>query len=151
MKILNTKFLPTVFTACLLPVLAWAAANPVIEIRNGYVRGLPPGTTNTAAYMTLINKSDEPLVLTGATTPAANSVTIHNTVRKPGGVMAMEHVMSATLPAKGSLELKSGGMHLMLMGLKRQLRDGNTVKLTLQFEGGITLDVEVPVVSVLNE
>jgi len=39
----------------------------------------------------------------------------------------------------------------MLMGMKRQLRDGNTVKMTLQFEGGESVAIELPVISVLNE
>lgn len=151
MKILNPTLRYMLLAGCLLPLLAWAAANPVVQVQNGYVRGLPPGTTNTAAYMTLVNHSDEDLVLTGAVSPDAGSAMLHNTVRRPGGVLGMEHVMSVVLPAHGKLELKSGGMHLMLMGLKRQLRDGNSVKLTLQFEGGISLDVELPVVSVLNE
>lgn len=137
--------------ACLVQVIAWAAVNPQIQVRNGYVRGLPPGTANTSAYMTLINNSDVAMVLTGASTPAANSVSIHKTVRRQGGVMAMEHVMAATLPPRGQLELKTGGMHLMLMGLKKPLRDGNSVKVTLQFEGGDTLTLNLPVVSVLNE
>lgn len=151
MKLLNRKFFTVVLAACLAPVLAWSAANPGIQIRNGYVRGLPPGSTTTSAYMTLVNSGDEELVLTGATTPVANSVSIHKSVRRQGGVMAMEPVMSAALPAHGQLVLETGGMHLMLMGLNKPLRDGITVEVTLQFEGGISLTVDLPVVSVLNE
>jgi len=135
----------------LVPTLALAAASPGVEVRNGYVRGLPPGTVNTSAYMTLVNNTEETLVLTGATTPAANNVMIHTTVRRQGGMMSMEHVMSAEIPAHGQLKLATGGMHLMLMGMKRQLRDGNTVKMTLQFEGGESVAIELPVISVLNE
>ena len=151
MRTLNRKPLTILLAACLLPVLAWAAANPVVMVRNGSVRGLPPGTMNTAAYMTLVNESDEALVLTGASTPASNSAMLHKTVRREGGVMAMEHVMSATLPARGQLKLESGGLHLMLMGLKQPLREGNNVKVTLQFEGGFSMTVDLPVISVLNE
>jgi len=63
----------------------------------------------------------------------------------------MEHVMSATIPTKGSLELKTGGLHLMLMGLKRSLGSGDTVRLTLKFEGGFVQTMDVPVISVLDE
>jgi copper(I)-binding protein len=143
--------LTILIAVCLLPVLALAAANPIVMVRNGSIRGLPPGTMNTAAYMTLVNESDEALELTGASTPVANSAMLHKTVRHVGGVMAMEHVMSATLPARGQLKLESGGLHLMLMGLKRPLKDGTIVKVTLQFEGGFSMTVDLPVVSVLNE
>ena len=151
MNNLKISFLIVALASCLAPMIALSATSAAVQVRNGYVRGLPPGTTNTSAYMTLVNNSDDDLVLSGATTPAAQSVSIHRTIKRQGGVMAMEHVMSAPLPARGRLELKSGGMHLMLMGLKRPLRDGNTVKLTLQFEGGFSRTLDLPVVSVLNE
>ena len=150
---MNTQRLPSFLLwliLCLLPMAIQAAANPVLDVRNGYVRGLPPGSANTSAYMTLVNTSDQDMVLTGATSPASASVTLHKSVEH-GGMMSMEPVTSVTLPAHGKLELKSGGMHLMLMGLKRPLREGYNVKLTLQFEGGFLLPVELPVVSVLDE
>jgi len=151
MRILNRNSLAVLLLGCLLPVITWAAANPVVQVRNGYVRGLPPGATNTAAYMTLVNASDETLVLTGATSAAATSAMLHKTVRHEGGVMAMEHVMTATLPAHGQLMLESGGLHLMLIGLKQPLREGANVEVTLQFEGGYSLTADLPVISVLNE
>lgn len=128
-----------------------AASNPVLQVRNGYVRGLPSSVVNTSAYMTLVNRGDSDIKLTGASSPAANSVTLHNTVRRAGGQMSMEHLMSATVAAGGRLELKSGGMHLMLMGLKKPLRDGDSVRVSLQFEGGFVQTITLPVVSVLNE
>jgi len=137
--------------ACAGSAPAWSAANTQLQVRDGYVRGLPPGSANTSAYMILVNNSNEDLVLIGANTAAANSVMIHNSVRQADGMMTMEHVMSATIPARGQLALKTGGMHLMLMGLKKPLRDGNSVNLTLQFAGGFVHNIDLPVVSVLNE
>lgn len=127
-----------------------AAGNPVLQVRNGHVRGLPPGVANTAVYMTLINHSDEELVLTGATTPAASAASLHNTVRRPGG-MTMVPVDNVVIAPRGRVELKTGGLHLMLMGLKSPLRDGNNVRLNLQFQGGFTQSIQLPVISVLNE
>jgi len=127
-----------------------AAANPVITVRNGYVRGLPSSAANTAVYMTIINNGDTDVVLTGATTPAATSASLHNTVSR-GGVMTMEQLESLVVPARGRLELKSGGTHLMLMGLKKSLKSGDEVVLTLQFEGAFTASIRLPVVSVLDE
>lgn len=141
---------PFLLTCCLLPLTALAAGNPVLDIRNGYVRGLPPGSKTTAAYMTLANKSDQPMVLTGGSSPVAESVTLHKTVNR-AGVMGMEPVESANLPAHGMLELKSGGLHLMLTGLKRPLRTGSNVELTLRFEDGYLVTVQLPVISVLEE
>jgi len=143
-----------IFLLLLAPLLtsniAIAATSSGLQVRNAYVRGLPPGVANTAAYMTLENNSDTDLVLTGAETPAAKSASLHATVKRAGG-MTMEHVMSATIPTKGSLELKTGGLHLMLMGLKRSLGSGDTVRLTLKFEDGFVQTMDVPVISVLDE
>jgi copper(I)-binding protein len=143
-----------IFLLLLVPLLtsniAIAAASSGLQVRNAYVRGLPPGVANTAAYMTLVNNSDADIVLIGAETTAAKSASLHATLKRGGG-MTMEHVMSATIPAKGSLELKTGGLHLMLMGLKRPLGSGDTVRLILKFEGGFVQTMDVPVVSVLDE
>lgn len=144
------SLLALLLVPALLPGLATAAGNPVLDIRNGYVRGLPPGSKNTSAYMTIVNTSDVDMALTGATSPVAESVTLHATTNT-GGMMSMEHLASAELPAHGKLVLESGGKHLMLMGLKRPLREGTNVRLTLQFEGGYLISVELPVVSVLDE
>ena len=130
-------------------VQAAEAGNPV-TIRDAYVRGLPPGVRNTAAYMTIINNGDTDLVLSGASSPAADSTMLHTTVNT-NGKMSMEHVMSAVVPAHGRLVLSSGGYHFMLMGLRRQLGSGDTVKLTLQFRDAFTVPLELPVVSVLDE
>lgn len=127
-----------------------AASNPVIQVRDAYVRGLPSSAVNTSAYMTLVNRGDSDIILTGASSPAAESVTLHNTVRR-NGQMSMEHVMSATIAVGDRLELESGGMHLMLMGLKSSLRDGDSVRLSLHFEGGFVQTITLPVISVLNE
>lgn len=127
-----------------------AASAGGITVRDGYVRGLPPGVRNTAAYMTLINRSDSDLVLTGAKTSAAESVGIHETVNK-NGQMFMQPVASAVVPAGGKLELKSGGLHLMLTGLKKPLKSGDNVRLTLEFQDAFVLSLDLPVVSVLEE
>ena len=144
--------LMTCFLAALVlvaPMILAAVDNGII-VRDGYVRGLPPGVRNTAAYMTIINHGDTDLVLTGATSTVADSVMLHTTVNRNGKI-SMEHVMSAVVPAGGELVLKSGGYHLMLMGLHRNLQSGDTVKLSLQFSGAVVIPLELTVVSVLDE
>jgi copper(I)-binding protein len=133
----------------MLPVAA-IAAEETVTVRDAYVRGLPPGVKNTAAYMTIINNGDEDLELIGANTNAADNTMLHTTVNR-NGQLSMEHVMSRTVPAGGELVLESGGLHLMLMGLRKPLASGDIVSLTLQFKGAFVVPLELPVVSVLDE
>jgi len=126
-----------------------AAQTEQIEVTNAYVRGLPPGVENTAAYMTLHNTGSEDLVLTGGEADFAKSVSIHASENN-NGMMSMVHKMNLTIPAGEQVILESGGLHLMLSGLKRSL--GNEeVSLTLKFQEGMTLTLRLPVISVLDE
>ncbi len=79
-----------------------------------------------------------------ATSDAAKVVELHET-RNEGGVMTMRPLSRFPLPAGGTLEMKPGGYHVMLLGLTRDLHQGDTVKVTLTFEKAAPLTVEAPV------
>ena len=59
--------------------------------------------------------------------------------------MQMREVKGYDVPAAGTFELKPGGAHLMLMDLKRPLKEGEKVPLTLKFEKGGELKLELSV------
>ena len=80
----------------------------------------------------------------GAASPVAGRVEMHVTVRE-GEVMKMREVSAFEIPAGGTFELRPGGAHLMLMGLKRPLKKGDKVPLTLKLEKGGELTVELEV------
>lgn len=82
--------------------------------------------------------------LVSATTPAATTVELH-TMRMEGDVMRMRQLDAIELPAGQTVELKPGGLHLMLMGLKAPLKAGDMVPLTLKFEkaGEVTVQLKV--------
>ena len=82
--------------------------------------------------------------------PAAAVVELHETVRE-GDVMKMRQLPRFVVPAAGSLELKPGAHHVMLIDLRKPLKDGDSVQLTLTLQqGSATRDVmlAVPVRSV---
>jgi periplasmic copper chaperone A len=133
----------------LLTCLSTAAFAELV-VEDAYVRGLPPGVDTTSAYMTLRNTSDADLQLTGAASPIAREVTLHTTMNHDG-MLHMQHVQSVTIPAHGELVLESGGIHLMLAGLKQSVVEGTAVELTLQFADGSTQQLSLPVRSVLDE
>lgn len=115
-----------------------------VTVQGATVAAVPPSIKDTAAYMTLTNRSKQPIKLVGAATPLAAHPMLMITTRS-GGMMGMKMVPSLTIPAGGKLTLHRGGDHVMLMGLKRPLKVGETVTLTLTAEDGRTLKVSATV------
>jgi periplasmic copper chaperone A len=103
-----------------------------------------PTAKAAAAYVTVMNHGGEPDRLLSVSTPAAEAAELHQSVEE-NGVMKMPSLESAELPAMGTLEMKPGGVHVMLMGLKAPLKEGESIVITLTFEKAGKLDVTVPV------
>ncbi|MBM3567904.1 MAG: copper chaperone PCu(A)C [Alphaproteobacteria bacterium] len=82
--------------------------------------------------------------LLGGESPRAGKVELHNTVRD-GDIMRMRPVETIAVPARGKVELKPGGLHIMLMDLKGPLNAGESVPLTLRFEkaGAVALEASI--------
>jgi periplasmic copper chaperone A len=115
-----------------------------IAVEGPFARATAPAAKAGAAYMTLVNRGGAADRLLGATTPRADQVELHTVVRD-GDVMRMRQVMAIEVPAGGRVALEPGGYHVMLLGLKGPLKQGETVPLTLSFEraGALTIDVAV--------
>ncbi len=124
---------------------AWSSAQPSIQIENAYIRELPPNVETAAVYMTIHNVGQHPMTLNEVRTDAANSAMLHQTSMQ-NGMMVMEHLMTLELDGKTSVSLAPGGLHIMLMGLRQNLRAGDTVNLTLHFANGLVLNSSVPIV-----
>jgi len=127
----------------LLPVGATAADSGLV-VSDPYVRLMPPGSANTAAFMSISNRSGSDRRLLQAATPVARTVELH-THLDDHGVMRMRQVAAIDIPAGGRAELRSGGHHVMLIGLRQPLQEGERVPLTLRFDDGSTQKLEVPV------
>ncbi len=93
-----------------------------------------------AAYMTLRNNGAMADRLVGVASPSAERAEIHETSIERG-VAAMRAVAALELKPRGSVQLKPGGLHVMLMGLARPLKEGERVKLVLTFERAGTIEV----------
>jgi len=111
-----------------------ASASDVI-IRHPYVRATPPNTPTSALFLMLENKSDKDRVLISASTPVAGRVELHTHIMD-GDIMKMRQVETITVPAQGKITLKPGGLHIMLFQLKQNLREGETIDVTLNFLDG---------------
>lgn len=134
---------------CVLP-LAMAACGEGVTVSDAYIRGLPPGQTVTAAFMTLTNNAGHACRLVGASSPIASKAELHAHFHE-NGRMSMRPVDELVVEAGESVSLKPGGYHLMLFGLQGQLKEGDKYGLTLLFKGCPELELKVPVRSVLHE
>lgn len=121
-----------------------ATAADSVKVENPYVRAVPPGQANSASFMTLVNTSDTNHNLKSATSPVAATVELHEHTNN-NGVMEMRQIPQVDVPAKGRTELKPGGLHVMLIGLKQDLKAGKNVPITLTFEDGTTSTVDAPI------
>lgn len=120
-----------------------ATAASDIEVSDAWARATPPGARTAAMYLTLSN-TGETLSLIAANTPVAARAELH-THKHVDGMMRMEKVPAIEIPAGGTAELRPHGDHVMLFGLRQALVPGEWVTLTLEFDDGRTLELEVPV------
>jgi len=123
----------------LLALPAWAQ----VSVEQPWTRATPPGAKVGAGFMQLRSAGAAERVV-GASSPVAGRVEMHITVRE-GEVMKMREVKAFEVPAGGTFELKPGGAHLMLMDLKRPLKQGEKVPLVLKLEKGGELKLELSV------
>jgi copper(I)-binding protein len=128
----------------LFAIFAVTPAVAQIQIENGWARATPPGAKIAAGYMTIGNAAATPDKLVAASSPAAEKVETHVTV-KDGDIFRMREVKGYEVPARGSFELKPGGAHLMLVNIKTPFKEGDKIPLTLRFEraGEVRLELQV--------
>ena len=115
-----------------------------LEIDAAWARASIGSSRPGAAYFTVRNLGDEADRLTGLSSPVSAMPMLHETTLSEG-ISRMAHVEAAEIPAGGEFTLEPGGMHVMLMELTTPLKEGATFPLTLTFEAGGEITVEVPV------
>ncbi len=114
-----------------------------VKVEHPWAAPTPPGASVGAAYMTIRNTGDVPIRLTGAITPAAERVELHE-MTMDGGIMRMRPLTQGiVVPPGGAFRFAPGGAHLMLIGLRKALALEEFIDLRLVFEGGRTVDVEL--------
>ncbi len=128
------------------PALAAAHGSRLgdIVVDHPYATPTPAGARTGAAYLRrLVNRGQQPDRLIGASTPLADTVEFHRSSRD-GDVMRMRAVDAIDVPAGAELRLRhDGDTHLMLVGLKEALRDGQRFPLRLRFERAGEIEVTV--------
>ena len=115
-----------------------------IVVEDPWVREAPPGARALAGYMRIHNHSDSQLALLFANSADFERVELHVT-RHEDERMRMEQVDHVALLSGEAVEFSPGGMHLMLMRPRRELKAGDRVRVELTFSDGTATDVVFPV------
>ena len=114
-------------------LLIWGVSSAVhaqVRVDGACARPTVPSQSATGVFMRLTAERD--VVLTGLSSPVAGVVQVHE-MSMDKDIMRMRPVDQLALKAGQTIELKSGGLHIMMMELKMQIKVGEVVPLTLSF------------------
>jgi hypothetical protein len=130
--------------ALALPASAHEYGQKGISVAHPWARATPGGATVGAAYLEIKADAKAADKLIGAKSPVAGRVEIHTHIHE-GDVMKMRKVDAIDIAPGKSHLLKPSGDHVMLFDLKQPLKEGDLIKITLQFEkaGEIEIDATV--------
>ena len=139
----HTTFTRALATFAIAAVLALGAAAavaqtaPALTVRDTWMRQ-PTGDRKAAGvFATVENSGATPRAIVGASCDIADKVELHE-MKMMGAMMRMSPVTQIAVPAHGKVELKPGGYHVMLFGLRKTPMAGETFTLTLTFDDGST-------------
>lgn len=119
-----------------------------LELSDAYARATPPNAPTSAIFLKLTNPTERSISLISASTPAAGRVELH-TMLMDGDVMKMRQIEKIDVPAHSTVELKPGGLHLMLFNLQQAFVEGQELSLELKFSDGSQQDITLPIKKVM--
>lgn len=121
-----------------------ANAASVIKIENAWSPEAPPVVKVMAGYMRINNLGDNDIKIKSAKSILFKKVEIHLTETK-NGMMSMVKQKNLKIPAKSHIELKPGGLHMMLIGKLKPVSKGTIIPVTLSFDNGEVIDISLKV------
>jgi copper(I)-binding protein len=131
-----------IFATLAVPANAEDVTAGALKISEPWARATPKGASVGGGYMKIINTGSTPDRLVGGATDIASRLEVHE-MSMDKGVMKMRMLPSGIEIKPGqTIEFKPGGYHVMFMGLKQQLVQGQHFKATLQFEKAGKVDVD---------
>ena len=112
-----------------------------IKVEDAWARATPPGAKIAGGYVRIANIGSTPDRLLSVSSPAAERVETHITVRE-GDISRMREVKGYEIPANGTFEAKPGGAHLMFVNIKAPFKEGEQIPATLRFARAGEIKVE---------
>ena len=129
-----------------LLINACGSSSRDLTIQEAWARPARVGE-NGAAYFVIQNRTtaDNTLLSVSSDIAIATATEVHMSMMGGNGVMSMQMQEAVVIPAKDKVEFKPGGLHVMFVGLTRDLKVGDTITLTLNFKeaGSLTSQVQV--------
>lgn len=118
--------------------------NDGIEIADAWAR---PGREGgvSAVYMNILNGTSQADTLISLSSPVAGMAEVHETYEQEEGMMGMRPAGTVITPARDNLSLEPGGLHVMLMQLNRELTEGDSLEVTVNFANAGEMTLTVPV------
>lgn len=117
-----------------------------IIITDSWARKSISPNNNSAAYMKITNSTDKDVIIIGASASViANNVELHKSFVDEKGISRMTSIDKIVVPAKTTIELSPGGIHLMLFDLKKSLNNGDRFDIEVKIEGTRPLTVSTEV------
>ncbi len=132
------SFAIVLFFSFWLPV---AIAQTTITVQDAWARATPTGVKVGGGYMTILNGGNQPDVLLSVESAVAQKTEIHKS-ENIGGVASMRWMEDGVkIPASGEIKFAPGGLHLMFVGLKQSITQGDLIPVTLKFEQAGNIEV----------
>lgn len=126
------RFIKSIFFAIYISGVT-VSAHAEISISNAWVKPTVPGQPVAGGYMTLV--SDKDIDILEVSSPVAGKAEIHS-MSMENNIMRMKKLERLQLKAGKPVELKPGGFHIMLMELKHQIKEGETVPISFVSQDG---------------
>jgi copper(I)-binding protein len=120
------------------------AGSKELSVSDNWARASAAGE-NSAIYFVIANGPQEDDVLLDVRCDAAMMAQLHLSKVDANGVMSMEHQERIPVPAGQRVAFKPGGLHVMLMNLKQDLKPGQKISFTLVFEKAGEMALEAAV------
>lgn len=126
------------------PAMAGDHKTGALQVHEAWAPATPGKVRNGAAYLTLMNAGAKADRLIGVSSPVAKKTELHRSIMEDG-VMHMRPVASLPVKPGAHTMLEPGGVHIMLMGLKAPLREGDKFPVVLTFEHAGASEITVTV------
>ncbi len=141
---MRRHLLSSLLLVCAMVVLSGCVPASNLTVSSARSNACKAGD-DCGVFMLIANSASQADTLVGAKTDVAESAGLHTVVKDAQGMMKMTPVENIPVPGSGSVELKPGSLHIMLMKLNKELKTGDTFALTLKYQKAGDMAVQVKV------
>jgi len=132
-----------------LPLILLLLFSPIafaeLDVRDPWIKNLPPSVPVRAGYMTIHNPQSKPVSIVSLRSDAFASIEIHQTIEQDG-MMRMEHLPGLKIEPNSSVQLAPGGLHLMMMNPSEPTQPGDLLEIVIVLDDGSEQRVEMQVI-----